>query len=196
MNNETPFPAWYENSWIDKLTRTRPNSPLYFFIPVILAMLGLSYFYFRLPAIHIAGMFLLGVLTWTFTEYMLHRFLFHFEPKSAWGQKIIYVIHQVHHDRPNDADRLVIPLISSIPISTVVILGFLALLGIHGWPCGAGFLGGYLYYDYVHFSLHNRKEKFGWTNDQRTHHLRHHFQTADRRFGVSTSLWDRIFRTY
>ena len=29
----------------------------------------------------------------------------------------------------------------------------------------------------------------------RQHHMAHHYRTPDSRFGVSTTLWDRVFRS-
>ena len=42
-----------------------------------------------------------GLLVWTFTEYVLHRFFF-IEPRSEWGKTPFY-FHGVHHDYPQDA---------------------------------------------------------------------------------------------
>ena len=32
--------------------------------------------------------FLIGIVLWTFTEYTMHRFVFHYEPKSEAVQKV------------------------------------------------------------------------------------------------------------
>ena len=59
----------------------------------------------------------LGVLAWTLAEYVLHRYVFHWTKDTAAGRRIHFLLHGVHHDFPNDGDRLVMPLGFSIPLS-------------------------------------------------------------------------------
>ena len=77
----------------------------------------------------VAGVFVLGVLAWSLTEYLLHRFIFHLEPDSRWGRRVHFIIHGVHHDFPHDPMRLVMPPSVSIPLALLFWLGFDALLG-------------------------------------------------------------------
>jgi 4-hydroxysphinganine ceramide fatty acyl 2-hydroxylase len=74
----------------------------------------------EMPVLNFAGWFVLGLGIWTITEYILHRYVFHFEPNVEWGKKIHFIFHGVHHDYPNDAKRLVMPPSASIPMA----LGF------------------------------------------------------------------------
>ena len=117
------------------------------------------------------------------------------KPKSKAGQRIAYLVHYVHHDHPNEWDRLVMPPIESVPASALIFLIHLLLLGNFGLPLFAGFLTGYLYYDFVHFSVHFPEQKVGWAAWQRRNHMQHHFKDEKRNFGVSSPLWDYIFRT-
>ncbi len=64
-----------------------------------------------------AGLFVVGVLIWTLLEYVIHRHVFHYEPKTRWGKKLHFIVHGVHHDYPNDATRLVMPPSVSIPLA-------------------------------------------------------------------------------
>ena len=59
---------------------------------------------------------------------------------------------------------------------------------------GTGFVMGYIVYITIHWMVHKKKapEKYNWWW---THHNIHHFQQHDRAFGVSTPIWDFIFRT-
>ena len=55
-----------------------------------------------------------GLLSWTFLEYALHRFFFHMEDqfyfiKHPKFQAIHFMVHGVHHAFPCDAYRLVFP---------------------------------------------------------------------------------------
>lgn len=50
-----------------------------------------------------------GIFIWTLMEYTLHRFLFHIQTKTYWGNTIHYLLHGCHHKHPMDDLRLVFP---------------------------------------------------------------------------------------
>ena len=62
-------------------------------------------------------------------------------------------------------------------------------------PFFMGFLAGYLFYDMVHYAIHhyNFKSKF-WLN-LKHHHMLHHYKDMDHGYGVSSKIWDYIFRS-
>ena len=67
--------------------------------------------------------FLLGIFTWTFLEYSLHRFIFHMElyiPDNRYLRTLHYTFHGVHHAFPMDKDRLVFPIALGVPLYFVV----------------------------------------------------------------------------
>ncbi len=84
----------------------------------------------------IPAAFLIGLFLWTFSEYMLHRFLFHFVPRNAWQERIIYLFHGVHHHQPQCKTRLVMPPAVSIPMAVIFYLLFNLVCG--GWVCLTG----------------------------------------------------------
>src|SRR5205807_1447201 len=136
------------------------------------------------------GLFAGGVLTWTLTEYWIHRSLFHIEPKSAWAKRMHYLWHGIHHDYPRDHTRLVLPLLSSLPLAVLFYLAFRILAGNWHPALFAGFALGYITYDLTHYALHHvhmRNRVFLWL---RKHHLRHHFADEHAGYGVSSPLWD------
>ena len=97
-----------------------------------------------------------GYVFWTLTEYWLHRIVFHFEPEKGIGARLHWIIHGVHHDHPNDPMRLVMPPSVSVPLSSLFVLGFYAVLGSPAFlPFSAGFLAGYLFYDMLHYHVHH-----------------------------------------
>src|SRR5690606_5061461 len=49
-------------------------------------------------------LFITGMVTWTFVEYLIHRYLFHIKES-----KFQYMIHGVHHEYPRDKERLMMP---------------------------------------------------------------------------------------
>jgi len=142
-----------------------------------------------------------GFGVWTLSEYLLHRFVFHYEPTWPWLQRVWYLIHGVHHEQPQCKTRLVMPPILSVPLAFLfyglfylavgVILGVPRLIG----PAFAGFVTGYLCYDMVHYAEHHLAMKWGFLKFLKLYHLRHHYKNPDRGFGVSSPMWDAVFRT-
>lgn len=150
---------------------------------------------------YIVVSFLVGLFTWTIAEYVLHRFVFHYEPKTERGRRLIFSFHGVHHLQPLVRTRLVMPPPVSIVLGALFYLLFTVVLSVVArrphWvnPSFAGFALGYLIYDIAHYSIHFFNIKRGWLNWVRKHHMLHHVRTPNQRFGVTTPLWDIVFRT-
>lgn len=195
VSNKDESARLFQSDFLEVFTHVHPTIPLMVYIPVI------SYFMYRawgaLGGGEIVVTFLGGVLVWTLTEYLLHRFVFHYEPTSTWGKQLHFLMHGVHHDYPNDSLRLVMPPAVSIPLALLFYTLFRALLGdAHIWPFFAGFLLGYLWYDMLHYATHHFAMKNPVALWVKQHHMRHHYQTDDFNYGVSSPLWDFVFRTY
>jgi len=144
-----------------------------------------------------------GLLVWTFVEYVMHRFVFHFSPKrpSAWLERVIFLFHGIHHVQPWDKTRLVMPPGVSIPLALAFHALFAWVLGdlcaAPAWlaPVFGAFLAGYLAYDLLHYATHHLPMNSAVGRRLKRHHLLHHHATPDDRFGVSSPLWDVILRT-
>ena len=112
--------------------------------------------------------FLIGLFIWTPSEYLLHRFVFHFRPRNPTQERMVYLFHGIHHHQPQCKTRLVMPPVVSIPLSAVfyglytLILG--TLLGVPHWvgPMVSGFTIGYLVYDLTHYATHHLPMRHGW----------------------------------
>jgi sterol desaturase/sphingolipid hydroxylase (fatty acid hydroxylase superfamily) len=195
VSNKDETVRMFENSLMESLSRVHPSVPLIIYIPVI------SYFLYRSLAMDlsfgtIVSFVVVGIIIWSFTEYVLHRFIFHFEPKSEFGRKIHFIFHGVHHDYPNDSRRLVMPPSVSVPLAVIFYFLFELLFGTtYVSPFFIGFLTGYLFYDLTHYAIHhfNMHNKF-WLAIK-NHHMKHHYQNSTRGFGVSTPVWDEIMGT-
>jgi sterol desaturase/sphingolipid hydroxylase (fatty acid hydroxylase superfamily) len=186
----------FDNPILEWGSRVHPVVPPLIYLPVIGYLLARAVGHENLSVAAVAGVFALGILAWSLSEYLLHRFLFHLEPDSHWGRRIHFIIHGVHHDFPHDPMRLVMPPSVSIPLAIAFWFLFRAALG-SAWalPAFAGFLLGYLAYDMAHYHMHHHRSKNRLSLALRRYHYRHHFQQSDRGFGVTTPLWDRVFRT-
>lgn len=189
-------PKMFENEWLDKLTRVHWTVPLLLFVPVIIYMLYKAIFLFQLSALTIIGYMLIGLFIWSFVEYFMHRFIFHYEPKNKIGQKLHFLFHGVHHDYPSDSKRLVLVPSMSIPLATGFYLLYFYIAGeVLTAPLFAGFIIGYLAYDMIHYALHHVQFDNAIWQKLKDHHMVHHFSEPDNGFGVSNNLWDVIFGT-
>ncbi|MBK7498330.1 MAG: sterol desaturase family protein [Ignavibacteriales bacterium] len=197
VSNKDETVRMFKSDFMESLSRVHPSVPLIIFVPVILYMLYLSVFDFKIGVLSIVGLVVFGLFIWTITEYLLHRFVFHWELKSELGARIHFIFHGVHHDYPSDSRRLVMPPSVSIPLATLFYFLFSFLIGnIFVLPFFAGFLTGYLFYDITHYAVHhfNMHSKF-WLAIK-NHHIKHHYQDPDKGYGVSSPIWDYIFRTH
>lgn len=197
VSNRDESARLFKSSFLEIFTHVHWSVPLIVYVPVV------TYFLYRGiadPAVgggKIVGLFAFGLLVWTLTEYLLHRFVFHYEPKTDFGKRIHFLAHGVHHDYPNDSLRLVMPPVISMPLAALFYGLFYVLLGAAFLPpFFAGFLVGYLFYDMIHYATHHAPMTTTpvglWV---KKHHMRHHYQTDDLYYGVSTPLWDYVFGT-
>jgi len=187
-------PRMFDSALLDKVSRVHPGVPPILFVPVISLMLveGIIRGAGWLTVLEVLG----GYLFWTLTEYWLHRLVFHFEPRQGIGARLHWIIHGVHHDHPNDPMRLVMPPSLSVPLAAIFIYGFYLVVGDPGYlGFGAGFLGGYLAYDMLHYHVHHHRPTTALGRRMRELHMRHHFQDHDRGYGVSAPFWDHVFGT-
>lgn len=186
----------FDNPILDYFSRVHWSTPLILFIPIIFYMLYLAYQTHHWSVTQIVGLFILGLAIWTFAEYVMHRFVFHYQPPGKWGAKIHYLTHGVHHAYPNDSKRLVLPPVLSIPLASGFYFLFYYVLGtVITPPFFAGFLLGYLIYDMLHYALHHAHIKSEWFKKLKEHHMWHHFKDQHKGYGVSSKFWDIVFRT-
>lgn len=196
ISNKDETVRMFESNFLERFSRIHFVVPLFIFLPVVFYFSYQSIFRFHLGILSILGYFTLGLFVWTLTEYVLHRFLFHWMPPGKIGARMHFVFHGVHHDYPSDSKRLVMVPSVSIPLAALFYFMFNMILGGQlVAPFFAGFLIGYLFYDMTHFALHhyNFKSKF-WLN-LKHHHMIHHYKDMDNGYGVSSKIWDYVFRT-
>lgn len=169
--------------------------PLIVYIPVIAWFVWKSFFDLRFDALTLTSVTLAGVAFWTATEYILHRYVFHFHPSAAWAKRIHFICHGVHHDFPNDAGRLVMPPAASLPLAALFFFLFYLVLGNYAFPFFCGFIAGYLVYDMIHYALHHYNFKSGLWKKLKKHHMLHHYADDTKGYGVTSIVWDKIFKS-
>ena len=188
-------PQLFKNRFIEKLTRTHISLPLIIFggIAAVLVYYGIFEKGFEVPFMLL--LFLAGMFFFTLVEYLMHRYLYHIPATTIRRKKISYTMHGVHHDYPKDKSRLAMPPVLSLLIATILFVLYRAVLGDLVFGFLAGFLVGYAGYLAIHYSVHAFRVPNNFLKTLWYHHSIHHYRESDRAFGVSSPLWDHIFRT-
>lgn len=136
--------------------------------------------------------FLLGVVAWTFLEYVLHRFLGHVHK----GKNFFKAEHLLHHSKAN----YFAPVYKKAMAASVV-AGFVWLLLalLSDMEVATGFTSGlmlmYGFYEFTHYRYHAARPLPPFLF-LRKHHFYHHFHDPKKNHGVTTRFWDRVFGTY
>ncbi|MFT4033660.1 MAG: sterol desaturase family protein [Siphonobacter sp.] len=196
VSNSKESVRLFKSNFLEVFSKVHYSVPLFVFVPVIVYFGWKALSPERLSAWAFLGYYVLGLFIWSLTEYILHRFVFHLEPKNGnkFLERMHFIFHGVHHDYPNDEKRLVMPPSVSIPLAT----GFYFLFALI-FPTGAlaafyaGFITGYLCYDMVHYALHHANFKSSFWKKLKKHHMLHHYSDAQKGYGVSSSIWDKVF---
>ncbi|HEX6095070.1 MAG TPA: sterol desaturase family protein [Thermoanaerobaculia bacterium] len=140
----------------------------------------------------LAGMLLVagGFLSWTLFEYFLHRWVLHGWPRAARE-------HAKHH---RDTHALIATPMMVIPLLVLVLFAAIALATSIGEAAllTFGLYAGYNYFVVVHHLQHFHPELLArsglFQRNLRLHQLHH--RHPDTHFGISSSIWDRAFRSH
>jgi len=187
----------FKNPILEALTHVHPSLPFIIWIPVVSYLMYTTIAETELGWVNIGFYFLTGLLFWTLTEYGMHRYVFHHQAKTPVGKYLVFLFHGIHHDDPQDPSRLVMPPVISLTLGPAFYFLFLMAFGpVNGVPFFSGFMVGYLVYDYIHFAVHHFRPRTAWGHTRKDHHMKHHFMADKAKWGVSSSLWDRIFKTF
>jgi len=195
VSNKNESVRMFESDFMEFFSHVHPATPVVLYTPLIAYLLYAAFVNSRLSILAVAGLFTVGILIWTLLEYVIHRYVFHYEPKTRFGKLLHFVVHGVHHDYPNDATRLVMPPIISIPLAAFFYVLFASTLGRFAPAVSAGFGFGYVCYDTIHYATHHFAMKRGVWQWLKQYHLRHHYKDDEAGYGVSSPLWDFIFGT-
>ena len=156
-----------------------------------LVFLALGLHRFSGPWVVAGAVAIVGFLSWGLLEYVGHRWVLHGPPSMARRG------HAKHHA---EAKALI-----STPLF-VIMTGALAIWGLLGLvlPAGLaallifGLYAGYNYFALMHHWQHHRGHDLAGgaylRRLERLHHLHHCRQVVN--FGISTTIWDRLFGTF
>lgn len=194
---KSPKGKMFTNPFLEAVSKSSPLGTLLTYTGIIASFLYLNYSSGTLlQPVKIIALYLSGLFVWTFFEYILHRYIFHWVGESNTIQRFHYSVHGYHHEYPLDETRLFMPPLPGIVLSSFFLTLFYLVLGNLTFVFTAGFVNGYLLYATVHYSTHRfRQPKLKFLKALWRHHNMHHFRTPEKAFGVSSPLWDYVFGT-
>ena len=185
----------FRNYYLEMLTKTHPLVIWGMYLPMMLYFLFISHNKFDFGVMEVVLIFFGGMLFWTLFEYFMHRFVFHWVAESERAKKFVYIMHGNHHHFPRDRERLFMPPVPSLILASAIFAVMYLLIGRISFMFFPGFILGYLLYGSMHFAIHAWNPPFKWMKPLwRNHHL-HHYKDDNKGFGVSTTIWDRVFGT-
>jgi sterol desaturase/sphingolipid hydroxylase (fatty acid hydroxylase superfamily) len=136
--------------------------------------------------------YLAGVVSWSLTEYVVHRWMFH----GPRGRRAYNSEHLDHHAEQSyfapSWKKVVIALMATAVVAPPVVW-------LVGWPGLAWWLGLltlYAVYEVIHRRCHTHAPRGRYGRYVRKHHLYHHFHAPTKNHGVTSPLWDLAFRTF
>ncbi len=137
--------------------------------------------------------FFVGVFAWTFAEYALHNWYGH----VAKGRNEFSREHLKHH--ANNSYFAPTPkkvLVATMALAIVLPVAVLAAGVILGASFCVGFFLMYAAYEVVHRRCHTHAPRGPYSRWARKHHFHHHFASPKTNHGVTSPIWDLVFRTY
>lgn len=136
----------------------------------------------------------LGVMTWSLFEYLIHRFLGH-HPKLRPNP---FATEHVRHHAEGDyfAPTYKKALVAVVFLGTVTPLG-VSLFGTGpGLGYSIGLVAMYVSYEVLHRRLHTHAGVGAYGRWARRHHFHHHFGNPKMNHGVTSPLFDVLFGTH
>lgn len=134
-----------------------------------------------------------GAVAWTFLEYAIHRGLGHHRPHgNPFGAE-----HLQHHATTS----YFAPAWKKAAVATPVVLALGAGLSLPLGPAPAaafalGLAAMYVAYEVTHRRAHTHPPRGPYGRWLRRHHFHHHFHAPATNHGVTSPVWDVVFRTY
>src|SRR3978361_1993617 len=97
ISNSQESTRMFKSDLLEGLSKVHFTVPLFIFVPVIIFFVYKA-IVLQIGLFNFVEYFVLGLFIWTLTEYIMHRFVFHYAPPDKpWAQRMPFVFHGVHH---------------------------------------------------------------------------------------------------
>lgn len=185
----------FKNPILEALTIANPYVIWLMYLPFIIGFPIYTNIKYNVAWSKIVIIWFIALLSWTLFEYLAHRFLFHWIERIKPLERFVYILHGNHHEYPRDRNRLFMPPVPSLLLSSIIFGVLYLTIGIYSFTFYSGFILGYLIYASMHYAIHAFAPPFKWLKPLwRNHHL-HHYKNEEAGFGVSNLFWDKVFGT-
>lgn len=146
-----------------------------------------------LTALAALAALLVGALAWTFAEYALHNWRGH----RGKGKNLFSREHLRHHAETHYFSPMRIKLAVTVPVLALAVPVALIVAGyVLGGSFALGFTASAIGYEVLHKRLHTYPPRNAYGRWARRHHFAHHFRCPNHNHGVTSPLWDIVFRTW
>ena len=136
---------------------------------------------------------LAGILAWSLAEYAIHNGYGHL----ARGRNHFSREHLRHHAEFGYFSPTRQKILAAIGTTALVLPIALLLLGSYYGPLFTlSFVGMYLLYEWTHYRAHVVPPTGPYSRWVRRNHFSHHFTNAKLNHGVTSPIWDWVFRTW
>ena len=141
----------FKNPFLESLTKTSLISNIIVYGIVVLLLIYNALYVRNIELNTFIGLFTFALFFWTFAEYILHRFVFHWINEHKLVQRFHFIMHGSHHLYPKDTERLLMPPVPGILMASILFAFFYVIFTIIGYPNYTwgffpGFFLGYLLY--------------------------------------------------
>ena len=117
----------FKSKFMERVTRTPLWVPQAMFFSTIIVFIYFNVQYQVYPKTLSIIMYVVGLLSWSFIEYLVHRFVYHTETNSKTFLGVQHNAHGIHHQHPRDKDRLAMPPLPGILLASTL-FGFFYLI--------------------------------------------------------------------
>src|SRR2546421_3761184 len=83
----------FKSGFMEFFSHVHPATPLVLYLPVVAYMLYAAFGRSQLSILAVAALFVVGILIWTLLEYIIHRWIFHYEPRTRSGKQLHFIVH-------------------------------------------------------------------------------------------------------
>lgn len=194
-------PVRDKTAW-DVLTHPKTRYVIGLWTPLLAGLVGVSV-WSGASAWTLLGGAAFGVFVYSFVEYLMHRYLYHWEPESRFWRIVTADVgrrHMRHHREPekmhgaiNDRQIPVVVLAAALTLGSVLMMP---------WPVGFGLMAiaagvaNYIVQELVHFGTHHLPMRHRLLAALKRHHMLHHYRDWDMNYGLFWPFWDMVFGTH
>jgi sterol desaturase/sphingolipid hydroxylase (fatty acid hydroxylase superfamily) len=146
--------------------------------------------------------YLAGIPVWTLVEYAFHRYVLHgrFPPGEGLIRRFLHErldpLHWEHHERPLDGWHISGELKDILPLFFVA-APFCLFFPVYTLSSLlAGVVESYVGEEWTHYFLHFGKFRNRLFRNLKRYHLYHHSPSGmEKGYGITSGIWDLVFRT-